>query len=99
MTFEELYTIILKRKKEKQKNSYVASLFKKGKDKILQKVGEEAIEVVLAGKNESKKEIISEMADLWFHCLVLLVSLNIPFSEILKELDKRQRKNPPIEEP
>lgn len=92
MTFEELYTIILKRKEEKTKNSYVASLFAKGKDRILQKIGEEAIEVIIAGKNESKKEIVSEMADLWFHCLVLLVSLNVPFSDILNELDKRQKK-------
>lgn len=73
------------------KNSYTASLFQKGKDQIIQKVGEEAVEVVVAAKNESKKEIISEMADLWFHCLVLMASLGITTTDIFQELEKRKK--------
>lgn len=90
MTLEELFTIIKERQKTMPKNSYTASLFREGKDRILQKVGEEAVEVIIAGKNGSKKEIISEMADLWFHMLVMLVYLDIPISKILQELEKRQ---------
>lgn len=69
--------------------SYVALLFTKGEDKIIQKVGEEATEVVIAAKNKDKKEIIYEMADLWFHSLVLLAALDIKPEEVLKELDSR----------
>lgn len=91
MTLEELFTIIKERQKNMPKNSYTASLFNSGKDRILQKVGEEAIEVIIATKGKSKKRIIEEMADLWFHCLVLLVYLDVSFSEILKELENRQK--------
>lgn len=72
-------------------NSYVASLFKAGQDKIIQKFGEEATEVVIAAKNESKQRIIYEVADLWFHILVMLSSFNISPDEIMKELDNRNK--------
>lgn len=91
MNLEQLYKIIASRKKTMPKNSYTASLFQKGKDQIIQKVGEEAVEVVVAAKNESKKEIISEMADLWFHCLVLMASLGITTTDIFQELEKRKK--------
>lgn len=91
MTIVELYNIIESRKKTMPKNSYISSLLSEGKDRILQKVGEEAVEVVIAGKNGSKKEIISEMADLWFHTLVLLSYLDIPTKDIFKELENRQK--------
>jgi phosphoribosyl-ATP pyrophosphohydrolase len=90
MTLEELYKIIQERKTSKPDESYVASLFKDGTDRIVQKVGEEAIEVVIAAKSESKEQIISEIADLWFHTLVLLSNLEIKPSEILEELEKRR---------
>ena len=90
MTLEELYKIIENRKKKIPKDSYVASLFKKGKDKIIQKVGEEAIEVVIATKNETKKRIISEVADLLFHILIMLSAFNIKPKDILRELQKRK---------
>jgi len=89
MTLEELYKIIENRKKNMPDNSYVASLFKKGNDRIIQKVGEEAIEVVIAAKNENKERIISEVADLLFHILILLSANNIKPQEILKELKAR----------
>ncbi|MCJ7739803.1 phosphoribosyl-ATP diphosphatase, partial [Candidatus Microgenomates bacterium] len=71
--------------------SYVASLQKKGQDRILQKIGEEASEVIIAGKNNNKKMIISEMADLWFHLLVFLAAKNIPPEKIIMELEKRNK--------
>mgnify|MGYP001590695227 CR=1 FL=1 len=91
MTINELYQIIENRKKEMPKDSYVTSLFRDGKDRIIQKVGEEAIEVVIAAKNESKDRIIAEVADLWFHTLVLLANYDINLSEIQKELSKRNK--------
>jgi phosphoribosyl-ATP pyrophosphohydrolase len=93
MTLEELYKIIINRKKNLPKDSYVASLFQKGRDRIIQKVGEEAMEVVIAGKNRSKSKIISEMADLWFHSLILLAARDIKPSEILEELERRKKTN------
>ncbi len=90
MILEELYEIIEDRKKRMQEKSYVVSLFKKGKDKIIQKVGEESTEVIIAAKNESKQRIISEIADLVFHLLVLMSLFKITILDILKELDKRK---------
>lgn len=91
MTLDELYKIIEKRKKEMPKDSYTASLFREGNDRIIQKLGEEATEVVIASKNKSKERIISEIADLLFHLLVLMSILNINPSEIYIELDKRRK--------
>lgn len=92
MILEELYTIIQGRKEKMPKGSYVASLFRGGKDRIIQKVGEESTEVVIAAKNEGKKRIISEVADLFFHILVLLSAFNIQLKDILNELEKRSKK-------
>lgn len=91
MTFDELYEIIEDRKKNMPENSYVVSLFKDGNDRIIQKVGEESVEVVIAAKNESRERIISEVADLIFHLLVLLSALGIKPSEILQELETRRK--------
>ncbi len=90
MTLKQLYAIIENRKKKMPEDSYVASLFKEGPDTIVQKVGEEAVEVIIAAKNESRERIISEVADLIFHLLVMLSLFNITPSDILKELSKRQ---------
>ena len=92
MTLEELYKIIEDRKKNMPAKSYVASLFRDGEDRIIQKIGEEAIEVVIAAKNKLKKRIISEVADLLFHILVLLSAFEIPPSQVLKELEKRKKR-------
>src|SRR3990167_1141251 len=90
MTLEELYKIIENRKKKMPKDSYVASLFKKGKDKIIQKVGEESTEVILAAKNQNKRETVAEIADLIFHTMVLMVACKISWTEIFDELEKRR---------
>jgi len=91
MKINKLLEIIQDRKQKMPKNSYVASLFRLGEDKIVQKVGEEAIEVVIAAKNKNKKRIISEVADLLFHLLILLVYTGISASDIEKELESRNR--------
>lgn len=91
MTLEELFTIIKERQKTMPKNSYTSTLFREGKDRILQKVGEEAVEVVIAAKGKNKKRVIDEMADLWFHSLVLMSYLNISPDDIFKELENRHK--------
>lgn len=90
MTLEELYNTILSRKKEMPEGSYVASLFRDGEDRIIQKIGEEAVEVVIAAKNTTKQRIISEVSDLLFHMLILLALKDISLSDILNELEKRK---------
>ena len=91
MTLEELYKIIISRQKELPEVSYVASLFKGDQDRIIQKVGEEATEVVIAAKNPSKKRLISETADLLFHTLVMLASRDVTLDEVMSELEERKR--------
>ncbi|WP_196158590.1 phosphoribosyl-ATP diphosphatase [Reinekea sp. G2M2-21] len=76
-------------------SSYVASLYSKGLDKILEKVGEEAFETVLAAKNaeinvDQQDKVVYETADLWFHTLVMLAKLNIRPEAILAELARRE---------
>ncbi len=92
MTLNKLYKIIEDRKNNKPRGSYVAFLFKEGQDKIIQKVGEEATEVIIAAKNKSKQRIVSEVADLLFHILVMLSVFKITPLDILKELEKRKAK-------
>ncbi len=91
MTIDELYKIIKDRQLRMPEGSYVASLFQAGQDKIIQKVGEETSEVIIAAKNKDKQRTISEIADLWFHILVIMASLNIKPKNILNELEKRKK--------
>ena len=70
--------------------SYVASLNAKGLDAILKKVGEEATESVIAAKGGERSAIVHEVADLWFHCLVMLAWHGIPVEEVLGELSRRE---------
>jgi len=92
MKLKDLYSIIQQRKKDLPKNSYTADLFRLGKDRIIQKFGEESVEVLIAAKNGDKKSIIAEVADLQYHLLVLLVNLNINLKDIEKELQERYKK-------
>ncbi len=69
--------------------SYVASLYHKGRDEILKKVGEEAIETVLAGKNDDDRHLVYETADLWFHTLVMLAQRGLGPEHVLNELQRR----------
>ena len=87
----ELYHVINDRKHNPKEGSYTNYLFTKGQDKILKKVGEEAAETIIASKNHDKAEILYEMADLWYHCLVLLANHDIAPSELLEELKKRRK--------
>lgn len=93
MTLKQLYKIIEDRKKKMPEGSYTSSLFEAGKDRIIQKVGEESIEVIIAAKNGNRKRIISEIADLTYHLLVMLSLFEISPAEILKELGIRAFKS------
>lgn len=89
MNINDLYKIIQDRRQKMPKDSYVASLLRLGEDRIIQKVGEEAIEVVIATKNKNKKRILFEVSDLFFHLLIFMVSTNITLTDIEKELESR----------
>lgn len=78
------------RKEASPDSSYVAKLFSKGPDAVLKKIGEEATEVVLAAKDQDKAHIIYEVADLWFHTIVLLAQHNLRPEDITKELARRE---------
>ena len=86
-----VYEIILDRKQNYDERSYVCKLLNnhKGMNKILEKVGEESIETILAVRNEDHAEIISEISDLIFHLLVLLAANNITLDEITAEMITR----------
>ncbi len=73
-------------------DSYTTKLFLQGENRIIQKVGEEAIETVIAAKNRDKNEIINETSDLIFHLFVMLAEQGIEFSEIVNNLEGRHRK-------
>jgi phosphoribosyl-ATP pyrophosphohydrolase len=70
--------------------SYVAMLFAKGDDAIIRKIGEEATETVMAAKDGDKIRLTAEMADLWFHCLVLLERFGMGPEDVLAELGRRE---------
>ena len=70
--------------------SYVATLFVKGDDAIIKKIGEEATETVMAAKDGDKIRITSEVADLWFHCLILLARYGLGPQDVLAELERRE---------
>lgn len=85
----KLSEVLEARKTADPDSSYVASLYHDGVDKILKKLGEEAVETVIAGKAGDTEQIVYEMADLWFHCLVLLAHNDIDPKHVLDELDRR----------
>ena len=87
----ELYDVIQDRQLNPVEGSYTNYLFDKGQDKILKKVGEEAVETVIASKNNSKSEVLYEMGDLWYHCLVLLAYHKLTPDELLTELMSRRK--------
>ncbi|WP_288624033.1 bifunctional phosphoribosyl-AMP cyclohydrolase/phosphoribosyl-ATP diphosphatase HisIE [uncultured Brachyspira sp.] len=85
----KLYELIKGRKINMTEGSYTTYLFNSGIDKILKKIGEESSEVIIGAKNGSKEEIIYELADLFYHSLVLMVEKNITLNDIKDELSKR----------
>lgn len=86
---EGLYQLLLSRQKDLPEGSYTTYLFRKGLDKILKKVGEEATEVIIAGKAEDKAETVYEIADLAYHVMVLMVQMGITVEDIRTELASR----------
>jgi len=86
---DAVYQVILDRKANPSDSSYTASLMQKGLDKILKKLGEEATEVVIAGKGGVREEVVYETADLIFHTLVLLGYQGIPLEAVFDELRRR----------
>jgi phosphoribosyl-ATP pyrophosphohydrolase len=82
--------IIERRRTADPAESYVAALLAKGEDAVLKKIGEEATETVLAGKDGDKIRVIAEVADLWFHCLVLLARHGAGPADVLRELARRE---------
>jgi len=85
----ELYATLRARRNADPKESYVASLYQKGLDSILKKVGEEAAETLIAAKGGDKEQIIHETADLWFHSLVMLAFLDLSPEQVFVELKRR----------
>ncbi len=85
----DLAAVLEARKHAQVEQSYVASLYAGGLDRILKKVGEEATETIIAAKGDNHQELIHEMADLWFHCLVLLAHEGLQPEQVLAELERR----------
>ena len=85
----ELYDVLQERKTASREKSYVASLYAGGMERIAKKIGEEATEVVIAGLTGEETEIVNEMSDLWFHCMVMLAHRNISPEQVLVELSNR----------
>jgi len=102
---QQVADVIASRKKQvnagdQLESSYVASLFKKGDDAILKKIGEEAAETIMAAKDarfaknqgsiDHPQSLVNEVADLWFHCLILLAQFNLRPEDVLQELQRRE---------
>ena len=87
---ERLERAIAARRDAEPSGSYVAALNARGLDAILKKIGEEATETVLAAKGGDKAALVHEVADLWFHCLVMLGRQGVNVAEVLAELERRE---------
>ena len=87
--FNKIADILEQRKNADPDTSYVASLHAKGEDAILKKIGEESAEIIIAGKTRDRQAVVHETADLWFHSLVLLSSLDLGPNDIILELERR----------
>ncbi|MBF0280535.1 MAG: phosphoribosyl-ATP diphosphatase [SAR324 cluster bacterium] len=88
-TLEEVFAVISQRLESGSGASYVASLNEKGTDAILKKIGEEASEVLIAAKNENMQDCIHEIADLWFHSMVLMAHMGLSLADIEMEFGRR----------
>ena len=88
-TLEKLAEVIEARKAATADASYVASLFAKGMNTILKKVGEEAAETIIAAKDDDDSQLVYETADLWFHTLVMLSARGLGPDDVLAELERR----------
>ncbi|VAX10208.1 Phosphoribosyl-ATP pyrophosphatase [hydrothermal vent metagenome] len=86
---QQLAGVLEARKNADPDSSYVAKLYDKGLDSILKKIGEEATETVMAAKDGDAQHLVCEVADLWFHCMVLLAQQGLAVDDVLNELDRR----------
>jgi phosphoribosyl-ATP pyrophosphohydrolase len=90
---KQLDEVLAQRRQADPQQSYVASLHQQGINKILEKVGEECTETILAAKDctagDGQQSLIAETADLWFHCMVMLSHLNLSSAEVMAELERR----------
>jgi phosphoribosyl-ATP pyrophosphohydrolase len=86
-----LYKLITDRKANPKPGSYTNSLFDAGEDRIIQKVGEEAVEVIIAAKGQGKDRLVSELADLTYHALVLMAQQGITPEDVRQELERRHK--------
>ncbi len=87
---ERLADVVESRRDADPEKSYVARLLHRGEDQILKKIGEEATEVVMAGKDRDAAKIVAETADLWFHCLIMLAHYGLRPQAVLDELARRE---------
>lgn len=91
--FDQLFRIIEDRKNHPQPGSYTNLLLNAGEDEILKKVGEEAVEIILAAKNQGDARLIEEVSDLLYHVFVLLSYRGLQPSQIVAELERRRQPN------
>ena len=89
-TLARLEAVIAERRKADPSASYVAKLTARGRAKIAQKLGEEAVETVIAAMRDDARELTGEAADLLFHLMVLLADAGVPLAAVLAELDRRE---------
>jgi phosphoribosyl-ATP pyrophosphohydrolase len=89
-TLARLAAVVEARRAADPDKSYVARLTAKGVDAILKKIGEEATEVVMAGKDGDRARLTAEVADLWFHCLIALAHFGLKPADVLAELQRRE---------
>jgi phosphoribosyl-ATP pyrophosphohydrolase len=87
---ERLAAVIESRRAASGESSYVARLLAAGEDAVLKKIGEEATETVMAGKDGDRLRIVAETADLWFHCLIMLAHYGLSPLDVLAELRRRE---------
>lgn len=87
---EHLLEVIKSKKNDDPKTSYTAMLQQEDIDQTLNKIEEEAFEVIEAAKLKNKNDVVHEVADLWFHCLILLAKKDLSVDDITKELKRRQ---------
>ena len=86
---QTLFEVIEARKENSPPGSYTAKLFEKGENEILKKIGEESVEVIIAAKGEGDERLVSEMADVLYHSLVLLAERNLRWQDVEEELAQR----------
>jgi phosphoribosyl-ATP pyrophosphohydrolase len=89
-TLERIAASIEERKNGDPEKSYVAKLFSKGDDAMLKKIGEEATETVLAAKGGDRLHLVREVADLWFHCMIVLARHGLGPQDVLAEMHRRE---------